>query len=256
MNRRLACVAILLISLTPVLCARAQGPTAGNQQASREHKTEPFWHRLLRISGISASPSTLKGPGDDVETGQIWLAEVGPKRTHGLTVGNGYRSPVFMPRGNDILALQGNDIVRLSSAGGEPKKLYAVSRATKLVGFSLDDPDKVLILTEHDAGHSGVGLLSVSTGKVTPFAYDPASSEDQHMIEHLRSWDRVYGNKSVYVKRQTKQDLSGTVEWTDIYLKAGDEEPVNVSKCNGVNCGQPSLSAGGELLVFIRAKQE
>lgn len=256
MNRRLAWVATLLISLLAVLNARAQKPMAGYQRATQEHKTESFWEKLLRISGISASPSTLKGPGDEVESGQIWLAEVGPKRTHRLAVGSGYRSPVFMPRGNDILALEGNDIVRLSSAGGEPKKLYAVSRATKLVGFSLDDPDKVLILTEDAAGHSGVGLLSVSTGSVTPLAYDPASSKDRHMIEHLRSWDRVYGNKSVYVKRQTKQDLSGAVEWTDVYLKVGDEEPANVSKCNGVNCGQPSLSAGGELLVFIRAAQE
>lgn len=257
MNRRLACVATLLISLLAALNAWAQSPTGSDQQApTQAHRTESFWQKLLRISGISDSPSTLKGPGDETESGQIWLVEVGPKTTHRLTASGGYRSPVFMPGSNDILALKGTGIVRLPPAGGQPKKLYTISGITKLVGFSLDDPDKVLLLTADNAGHSEVGLVSVSTGRIIPVAYDPASNEDRHMLEHLQNWDRIYGNKSVYVKRQTKQSLSGPVEWTDIYLKVGMDEPVNVSKCDEVNCGQPSLSADGQLLVFIRAEQE
>jgi len=58
------------------------------------------------------------------------------------------------------------------------------------------------------------------------------------------------------VKRQTKQALSGTVEWTDVFRKMGSGEPVDVSRCDGVNCGQPSLSQTGRLLVFVKAKAE
>jgi hypothetical protein len=158
--------------------------------------------------------------------------------------------------GNDILALKGTDIVRVSSPGGEPRKLYAISGIIKLVGFSMDDPDSVLILSEDAAGHSGLGLLSVNTGKITALAYDPASSDDRHMIEHLRGWDRIYGNTTVYVKHRTKQGLGGPAEWTEVYLKVGADEPVDISHCDEVNSGQPSLSADGRLVVFIKAGQD
>lgn len=256
MFRRLACVSLLLVSFVAPCTSHAQDPAGGKQQAAPKRRTESFWHKVLRISGIADSPSTLKSAGDEVESGQIWIAEIRPRRTRKLTDSGGYCSPVFVPRGNDVLSLKGADVVRVSSAGGKPKVLYQITGITKLVGFSLDDPDRVLVLLQDVVGHSGVALLSVSDGKVTPLAYDPASSDDRHMIEHLRGWDRMYSDKSLYVRSQTKSSMAGTVEWTDIFLKAGTNAPVNVSKCNGVNCGQPSLSADGQLVVFIRAEQE
>jgi len=58
------------------------------------------------------------------------------------------------------------------------------------------------------------------------------------------------------VKRKTKHALSGIVGWSDVYLKVGKQEPVDVSRSDGVNCGQPSLSENGRLLVFVKAKAE
>jgi len=86
--------------------------------------------------------------------------------------------------------------------------------------------------------------------------YDPASSQDLQMVEDLGGWSRTYGDRHIYVHRQAKQALSGTVEWSDVFLKVDNQPPVDVSQCNGVNCGQPSLSADGHWLVFVKTKAE
>ena len=73
------------------------------------------------------------------------------------------------------------------------------------------------------------------------------------MLTHLRGWERVYGNTKVYVKKETRTDLSGLLEWTDVYLKQSDKDPRNVSKCDGINCGQPSSSENGRYVVYVKA---
>src|SRR5260370_12255449 len=172
-----------------------------------------------RFAGISASPTTLKGPGDEVTSGQIWLADVASRKTRKLTASGGFRSPIFPQGSNDILALKGADIVRLPAAGGEPRELYSMGGVLKLVGSSMDDPNQILLVTEDDSGRSGVSLLSVSTGKLTAIPFDPGASEDRELIQHLRTWDRVYGNQSVYAKKQPKPNISGPPECTNARLK-------------------------------------
>jgi hypothetical protein len=259
MPGRLRRVSAVLILLAPVTGMGAQKPAAPQPpaaQKSQKKTTESFWDKVLRVSGISHDPSTLKGPGDEVVSGEIWLAAAGFDRTQKLTATAGYRCPVFIPQSNDILALKAADVVRVARAGGKATKLYTINGITKLIGFSLDDPDKVLALTEAANGDPGVGMLSLGSGMFTALAYNPTSSRDRKMLEHLQSWDRVYGDESVYLKRQSKESLAGTVEWTDVYLKAGSNQPVDASQCDSVNCGQPSLSADGKLVVFIKAVPE
>jgi len=248
---------VLVIAITAFMAARnvnSQTPAKINPPASQPKKPETFLHKLLRISGIAASPSTLKGPGDEVVSGQVWLVEVASQKPKSLSSETGYSSPVFAQSGGSIFALHGTDVVRLDLSGGNAQKVCSIPDIQKLVGTSQEDTDKVLILRSDSSKNSVVGLLSVSTGKVEILPYDPASSEDRQMFEHLRGWDRVYGDKSVFVKRQNKQSLSGPVQWTDVFLKDGTNQPVNLSACDEVNCGQPSLSPDGKLLVFIRAQ--
>jgi len=204
--------------------------------------------RLLRGS--------LKSSGDRIVSGEIWLVEIGSMKPKRLVPGGGYHSPVFMPKTNDILALKGQEIVRLPSTGGAPTTLYAIHAVRKLVGFSQDNADELLIITENPSGRPDVGLLSVSTGSVAPIPYDRTSTEDLDMLEHLLGWKRVYGDKSLYMQHREEQTLSGTVDYVDTFLRADDGEPVNVSNCDGVNCGQPSLSADSTRIVFIRAGEE
>lgn len=231
----------------------AQTPPPAKQQSAAKQKTETFWHRVLRVSGIAESPSTLKGPGDEVESGQIWIADPAGGEARRLTSTGGFRSPVFIPGGNDILALKGTGVVRVSFAGGKVTTLVSIAGLIKLVGFNMDDPDQVLVVTRDSSGHPGVAFLSVSGGKLIPLPYDPDSSDDRHMVEHLSAWDRTYGGTSVYINQQTKTGMSGTISWTDVFLKKGSGAPIDVSKCDGVNCGQPSLSPDGKLVVYVRS---
>jgi len=249
---------VLMLVLGGAAAGQNQKPQGSAPAPAPAKKQSPdFIDKVLKILGISDSPGTLKGPGDEVVSGEVWMADLGSQTTHSVGRGGRYRSPVFVPGSNEILALSGTDLMRFSAGSGEPKKLYPVAAVTKLVGFSADDPDKVLIVQTDDAsGHPRIGLLSVGTAKVTPLAYDPSSSADLQMIENLKGWTRTYGNKQVYVRRQTKQALSGVVEWSDVFLKADGQEAIDVSQCNGTNCGQPSLSADGRLLVFVKTAPE
>ena len=91
---------------------------------------------------------------------------------------------------------------------------------------------------------------------VTVVPYDLASRRDLQMVENLEGWSRTYGDRRLYVKTQAKQILSGTVEWSDVFLKVGNREPLNISHGDGLNCGQPSLSENGSLVVFVKTKPE
>lgn len=253
--RRLAPLICFVLMLTSVAAGQSQAQKPAPAPAAKQKTAPGFIDRVLKFLGISDSPGTLKSPGDE-KSGALWVADLGSHTTHAVTRGGGYHSPVFLPEGNDILALSGNDVVRTSSSG-EMKKLYSIAGVTKLVAGSTDNPDALLILLTGNAGeHSRVGLLSVSTGKVTPLAFDPHSSADLQMVEDLEGWTRSYSDKQIYVQRQTKQALSGTVEWSDVFLKVTGQEPVNVSRCNGENCGQPSLSSDGRLLIFVKSEAD
>jgi hypothetical protein len=223
----------------------------------KQKSSESFSDWLLRFLGIADTPSTLKGPGDEVKTGQLWLRTLGSNATRPLTRAAGYRSPVFLPGSADILALHGSDLMRVPTSGGDPNRLYSVDRIIKLVGFGSDDPGKLLVLLQSGPGeHPGVALLSTKTGELTAVPYDPASTKDLQMVENLESWSRTYGDRHLYVKRETKEALSGTVEWTDVFLKAGNLNEENVSHCDGAMCGQPALSENGQLVVYVKSSTE
>jgi hypothetical protein len=170
-----------------------------------------------------------------------------------LTWGGGYRSPIFQPGDDHILVLNGDTLVRLSAYGGESEALRTLHGALKLVGFSQDDQDKVLLLSEDAHGRLVVGLLSLQSGHVTSLPYDKSSPQDRGMLSHLKGWDRMYDHTTVYVESAAKQTMAGRVRWTEVYIKPGNQEPVNLSKCDGTPCGQPSLSHDHSRVVFIKA---
>jgi hypothetical protein len=257
MRRRLAPALCFLLFFSVSAAPQNQKPKPAPAPTGKQKSPSSFIDRVLKYLGISDSPGTLKGPGDEAVAGELWVADLSTPVTHAVAAAGRYRSPVFVPGSNEILALSATDLLRFSLTSKEPKKLYTIEGVNKLIGFSADDPDNLLILRSEDAsGHPRVGLLSLSSAKITPLAYDPASSTDLQMVENLEGWTRTYGDKLIFVRRQTKQALSGTVEWSDVFLKADDQEPINVSRCNGANCGQPSLSADGRLLVFVKSEPE
>jgi hypothetical protein len=215
-------------------------------------QTGSFLQTLLKVAGVSATPSHQKGPGDDLENGDVWLANLTDRTRLRVTRAGGYRSPVFAAGDRGILALKRGALVSIPVTGGEGTTLHALTGASKLVGVSPERPQEVLALFEGPDGAPWLGFVALPSGQVTRVPHDRSSREHRAMIAHVEDWQRVYGDTSVYVKTDSKQGLTGAVEWTDVYVKR-QEEPENVSQCDGVNCGQPSLSHDGRHVVFVKA---
>jgi hypothetical protein len=234
--------------------------TAGAQKSDKPpatpSKPESFWDKVLRYSGISHDASNLRAPGDEVVSGSIWLADINAGTTRKISATGGYRSPIFAPGRNEILALQGANLVQVELVSQKIVSRYSLPSVRKLVGFSLEDDDTVLVLLDKAGAHPAPAVLSMATGKITQLPYDGESSRDLEMIEQLQSWDRKYGNTALYTQRQSKGTLYGSTEWADVYIRRNGGQAVDVSHCDGVNCGEPSLSADGRNVVFIKSDRE
>jgi hypothetical protein len=216
--------------------------------------TESFWAMLLRISGISATPRNQRGPQTG-KTGQVWVAFLDNKtRRRVATNDTGFSTPVFFPDGQSILAVQGNDVIKLSVADGSKQKVTEVKGIIKLVGFDTTDLDKVLILSDEDRDSCPtVGLLSLATGKVVPQPYGRGEG-DQLLLGHLEGSYREYDNGKFGVDSvtQSRDHDSGPITWLDIVFMEQNKADVNVSLCEPKNCIQPSLSNDRKRVVYIK----
>jgi len=213
---------------------------------------EGLLNKLLRITGISATPSQQKAPSEEIEAdGEIWISNVKTGTLQRLGHENGFRSPIFGPNDEAVLAVKGGALWRVSLQTGAASKIYQVAGLTKVVGIDRQDSDKALVLIKRGST-TAPALLSFATGAITEISYDANSPNDRKLMNHLKGWERVYGDVMVYPKAQTRETVSGTVEWQDVCLKRDDAVPINVSRCDGANCGQPSLSGDATKVVFIR----
>ena len=215
---------------------------------------EGILERLLGFLGISASPSQMKGPGDAVDSGEIWIAPVREGRATQVADGAGFRWPIFAPGGESVLALTGETLVSIPLTGGAPKVLHTLPGVEKLVGFAKGDGEKLLLLKANQGGGSAIGILSLASGKIADLAHDP--QQDRRLLAHLRGHERVYDQTKLYLKTETKPSVTGgQTEWLEVYVKQGDAPPHAVSRCDGFDCAQPSLSDDGTQVVFIKAQR-
>jgi Tol biopolymer transport system component len=243
----------LALAIAASLAVAALPQAATHTASSSQKKPASFWEWVLRFTGVSATPSTLKGADDQVTSGQVWLADLRDHTRRKITGDGGYRSPVFLPDSTDILAVKAEDVVRLSLNSSTPQTVAKVSGITKLIGFDRDNAWQVLLLAEDDAGHAKVELFNLKSGQATQLSYDPQSSADHQMLEDLEGWERSYPAGTAYVMRETVQAMSGPVERSNVFWKQPGLDPVNVSQCQLTDCGQPSASSDGSKLVFIKA---
>jgi hypothetical protein len=99
-----------------------------------------------------------------------------------------------------------------------------------------------------------MAVVSLKSKTVSPLPHDPKSTDEHAVLAQVRAQDRVYGDAKVYTKTESKKGMSRTVEWTDVYLQRGSTPPQNVSKCDGVNCGQASLSPDSRSIAFVKSR--
>jgi hypothetical protein len=229
----------------------------GLLSAQSQKKTESLWAKLLRITGVSSTPASLRSE-DHVTGGEIWWVPLtGQSVPRRLTHGGRYYSPVFEAQGQSVLALNNGDLFRIRLSSGVPVKMYKLASVTKLVGLSRDDSDQLLVIGEDIQQHAPfVALVSIGSGKLTVIPHNPQSNDDRVMLAHLAGWERVYGDTRLYTEKNEKEGIGGTtLSFTDVYLKSGNNAPVNLTQGNRVSSSQPSLSADGHKVVFIREER-
>ena len=235
-----------------VMALMAVAPLATGLLAQTPRPPEPLLSRLLRIAGLTAAPSQMRGPADNAAVGDIWIASVDRRSVRALTTDGGYRSPIFVNDTPLVLALRGNRVARLGAQGGSAIPLPDAPRIVKLVGIDATSPGEVIVLL--DAPASPLGVLSLQNGRVSPLPYDDSSNEQRRMLAQIRAQDRTYGETRVYTKTETKSGLSRPIEWTDVFLTRGARSPQNISACDGANCVQPALSPDGRSVVFVKVQ--
>jgi hypothetical protein len=188
---------------------------------------------------------------DDVEPGSIWMATVQTGAKRQISTGGDYRSPIFAPNGQEILALKGTVVVAIPLSGGSPRTIKAVNGALKIVGFdSLNPQDLLLLMSSVDAPLLSLSLVD---GSLQVLPVDRTSIDQQRLLGTIRNQERVYGETKLYLSVERKEGLARAVEWTDIFVSRGLLPAQNISQCDGVNCTQPALSSDGNYMVFIKS---
>jgi hypothetical protein len=216
---------------------------------------EPLLTKLLRIAGLTAAPSQMRGPADDAAVGNIWMVGIDRRDARALTTDGGYRSPVFLPNGSTVLALRGSTIVRLGVSGRNAAPVPVKTGIAKLVGVDSANASEVVVLLEApDPSGSPLAAVSLQNGAVTALTFDASNEAHRRLLAQIRAQDRSYGETTVYTRTESKPGLSRPVEWMDVFLKRGAASPQNVSACDGVNCVQPALSPDGRSVVFVKVQ--
>ncbi len=211
---------------------------------------------VARALGISKTPSAMKGPVDGLQTGDIYIVALNGNAPVRLTRDGGYRSPVFAVGDTALLALKGVNLVSVPLAGGAASRRQTLPGAVKLLGVDKNDGDRLLLLVETSTGGSELAALSLKNGTLTRLPHSRDAKDQRRLLSHLRGDNRSYGDLLLYLKTESRRELAITREWSDVYLERRDAPAVNLSRCDGDNCGQPALSQKRTHVVFIRATQQ
>jgi Tol biopolymer transport system component len=224
---------------------------AGSLVVATAFAAEESWiARLLRVTGLTASPARMRGSASDDISGDVWLVDVDGKHPKALTRGGRFRSPVFSPDGTSLYLLRNDVVMKIPVAGGSPSQVLAVPGATRIIGFQRDNADEVLMLVDNAA--APIGAVSLSRKAYRPLAFDGSLEGADDMLAQIRGETRTYGRIRLLVRTQSRRASGGTIEWTDIYVQDDEGAPRQVSSCNGRQCRQPALSADRASVAFIQ----
>jgi hypothetical protein len=243
------------MSSTPILLALlllAQSPSQPSQRPK-----ETFWQKVLRLTGISAMPSTSKGlRPEETAGGDLWVATADGASRLRLTRDGGYQSPIFDAEGGAVLALHEGKLVRVSTAGFlDPEPLFAVPEVVRLIGVDREAPGQVVVLTRTAEGATGLGLLDLKDPRdrqVHSLGTGATAAEVKDAVAKLARWDRTW--QVGEPPRGVSLTVRAAGRGSDVLCQSDGAAAVDVSRCAGDRCGQPALSADGRKVVFVRAR--
>lgn len=213
---------------------------------------DSFTSTLLRITGINSTPSKARGEKTFIQ-GNLWLVkinELGTSEPKQLTNDGAYRSPLWIPGSDKILAIKADKLIQLDTDGSEEKIRHRFSDSTILVGFDKRDANSILILQ----GSTLVpAMFSLANKQITFLPYNiKEDSEDRKVLCGLArsvSSARDYGYIKVLVDSKIRVDAGGYEEEINkIHIKDGEQDTVILCPAD---CAQPALTEDGRRLIFV-----
>ena len=218
---------------------RQHSPTRRTQEP-RELVRKVKLNRWDMILGITATPKALRDGTLPVTTGDVCIVPARGGEAQDLTEGGGYSSPIFLPGEEDVLALRGDDLMRVSIDGGSPRKVGTIPGVHKLLGIDPARPQLIFFL-----GATAVGAFDLSASH----RHDVDATPEPKMLRYLRGEERHFGDVRVYVERRS--DPLG--DWEDVAMQAGGKRPrFLTSGSRRVSNRQPTLSHDGMFVAFVR----
>jgi len=225
------------------LCASgARAFQAKKEQPKKQPpKTEPLITRILRLTGISATRRGLKGVGQPMAA-DVWIvsADGRNKTQEKLTFDGGYRSPVFTPDDQKVLAIRGQNLVWVSlndhsttGAASAPPDLL------RLVGFELGAANnpRVVVVTQRS-----VGLFSPWDGTFDILDSD-TGDEDYIRGALAGGWLNFQG--TLVSVNSTGHNLT---------IRKQSQEPISLTEGSKATYADPALSHDGAAIVFLRVE--
>lgn len=232
-------------------CARLRNATlvfAALGLALTAAAEETLLQKVLRVVGISAAPTLRSAAAADA--GAVWVADIAGAAPVRWTRSDAFRSPVFDARGRAIYAMQQDSLVRIDAPEAAPVLIRSAPGVEKLVGFDPQEPGTLLVLTSNP--DAPLAALPLGPGAEASMPMGPGA-DVQRLLAQLRGQDRAVGSLQVQVAKKDRQDLTGTVEWTDIVVQSGTDAPRNLSNCNGAVCSQPALAPDSSRVAYVRS---
>jgi hypothetical protein len=197
-----------------------------------------FWDGIDALHIMFEAIGSLS---DGPDRGAVWQFDIVTRTRLRVGTGSAYSWPVQGLDAGDIVALQGSQIVKISTDAEEA--LGKPSPWRKLVGVA---PNGMLIgILQLAEGAQPALMTREGTLTVLPPAQ---SAADQERVAMLLQEDRVYsGNRRLVVARSER----GGRGYDVYYIVAG--ERLNISDCGDDSCGQPALAADGRHVTYVRS---
>jgi hypothetical protein len=230
-------VPMMLLLLSASANSQPASPQAATPQSS---VAQAFWSGLGQINMLFKAAGSL---ASGATNGAVWRLDLASGNRQRIGTGDTLSWPVAATGTSPVFALHGRQLVRLGTDGTETpagndtawRKLLGVLPDGSVLGFVAGEPRARPALLSPDG-----------SVQVLP---PPESDEDRQRESFALQEERDYADGTRLRIRRSERGGQGF----DIFLiKDGTQR--NLTDCGNARCGQPSLSADGTALLYIRAE--
>lgn len=208
--------------------------------------TESIWGRLARVTGIAATPQTMREevPEPGEVRGDIFLMSVADGLPSRLSETGDFHSPVFSHDSETLFALRQGSLMQQRLSADRFEEVVALPEVVKLLGVDRRSPRKLLYLAG-PRDNPRVMELDLDSLASRPVPGTLPSEQRLYLLGEERSHDGI----CVYVQEATELPRK---KWTDVFVRLGDKAPRNRTQGDGVSHRQPALSPDGRRVAFVR----